>query len=76
MIDRVLNILNNICDSSGTILADTELLDSGLLDSLAMIEFFNELEDIGMEIQPTKISREQLRTAKSIADYIENQSVV
>lgn len=73
MIDKVLKILNNICELNEPILDDTELLDSGLLDSLAMIELFNELEDIGVEIQPTKISKSQLKNAKSIADYIEKQ---
>lgn len=67
MLDKVLKILNNICESDELILSDTELLESGILDSLAMIELFNELEDIGIEIQPTKIKREQLKTAKSIA---------
>ena len=73
MINNVLKILNSICDSSEPIFVDTELLDSGMLDSLAMIEFFNELEDIGIEIQPTKINREQLHNAKLITDLIENQ---
>ncbi len=73
MINNVLKILNSICDSSEPIFADTELLDSGMLDSLAMIEFFIELEDIGIEIQPTKINREQLHNAKLITDLIENQ---
>lgn len=73
MLNKVLKILNSISDSSEPIFADTELLDSGLLDSLAMIELFNELEDIGIELQPTKIKREQLRNAKLITDLIENK---
>ena len=74
MLNEVLKILNYICEADEPILSDTELLDSGLLDSLAMIDLFNELEDIGVEIQPTKIEMGQLRTAKLIANFIETES--
>ncbi len=53
------------CDDS------LELLDSGLLDSLAMITLLTELEDtLGIEIQPSQVSRECWRTPKSIVALV------
>lgn len=48
-----------------------ELLDSGLLDSLAMITLLAELEDtLGVEIPPSQVSRECWRTPKSIVALV------
>lgn len=52
---------------------DYDLIESGALDSLAFIELFSRLEDEGIELQPTRIDRSELRTAASIARLIESR---
>ncbi|MBQ6700265.1 MAG: hypothetical protein IJM98_06335, partial [Oscillospiraceae bacterium] len=49
---------------------ETDLIESGLLDSYAVIELFCRLEDEGTELQITQIDRELLRTAKGIEELI------
>ena len=43
-----------------------DLIDSGLLDSMAFIELFTRLEEEGYDLQPTRIDRSRLRTAEGI----------
>ena len=49
---------------------DFDLMESGLLDSFMFIELFSKLEDEGIEIIPTRIDRELLRTPGSIEKLI------
>ena len=52
------------------------MIESGLLDSFMFIELFSKLEDEGIEIIPTRIDRDRLRTPKSIEllvkEYMDN----
>ena len=52
---------------------DYDLIESGALDSLAFIELFSRLEDEGIELQPTRIDRSELRTPASIARLSESR---
>lgn len=52
---------------------DYDLIESGALDSLAFIELFSRLEDEGIELQPTRIDRSELRTPAGIARLIESR---
>ena len=49
-----------------------DLIDSGILDSYAFIEFFSRLEDLGVEVQPTRIERDVLRNIDKLTEYINN----
>ena len=69
MID-VCKLLYELCDDKAVLNPDCELLESGILDSLAFIELFSKLEDLGNEVFPSRISREVLKTPKSIQDYL------
>lgn len=69
MID-VKKILYEICEDENVYNPDFDLIESGLLDSFAMIELFARLEDEGIEIQPTRIDREKLRTPKGIEELV------
>jgi acyl carrier protein len=51
--------------------ADLDLIESGLLDSLAIIELFTRLEEEGLDIPITRIDRNRLRTADGIHALIE-----
>ena len=70
MID-VKKLLYEICEDENVYNPDFDLIESGLLDSFAMIELFARLEDEGIEIQPTRIDREKLRTPKGIEELVE-----
>ena len=69
MID-VKKILYEICEDDNVYNPDYDLVENGLLDSYAFIELFSALEDEGVEIYPTQIDRERLRTPKSIEDLV------
>ncbi len=64
-------ILYEICEDDGVYEDGIDLIDSGLLDSYAFIELFSILEDYGIDIQPTRIDRTQLRTIKGIENLVD-----
>lgn len=70
MID-VRQMLFEICEDDSVYREDIDLIESGLLDSYAFIELFSRLEDEGIELHPTRINREQLRTIKGIERLIQ-----
>ena len=67
---NVKNLLYEVTEDRRVYRDDTELLDSGILDSLAFMELFTRLEDYGVEIYPTRIDRERLRTVKSVEELV------
>ncbi len=69
MID-VKKLLFEICEDKAVYDEGIDLIESGLMDSLAMIELFEALEDEGIELQPTRIDRNCLRTAEGIERLI------
>lgn len=77
MID-IYKILYEVCENECVYEPDCELLESGVLDSLAFIELFARLEDEGVEIQPTRIDRKRLSTPaeieKLVKEYIEKST--
>ena len=72
-------LLYEICEDEGVYEEDIDLIESGLLDSFAFIELFSRLEDFGINIQPTRIDRSQLRTVKGIEqlinDYLKEKNI-
>ena len=69
MID-VEEILYEICDDDSVYDKNIDLVETGLLDSFAFIELFSKLEDLGINIQPTRIDRDKLRTVDGIKELI------
>ena len=67
---QVEQLLYQICEDPRVFTSDIDLVESGILDSYAMIELFSELEAQGIELQPTQIDRKQLRTVKGIEQLI------
>jgi acyl carrier protein len=67
-------LLYEICEDEAVLAPDCELLESGLLDSYAMIELFTRLEDEGIELHPTRIDRTRLQTPRTIAELIREYS--
>jgi len=71
MID-VPKLLFEICEDENVFNPDFDLIENDVLDSFAFIELFVRLEDFGIEIQPTRIDRNLLRTPKSIEELIKS----
>ena len=76
MID-VKKIIYDLCEDEKVYDDSTDLIDSGILDSLMLIELFSTLEDNGIVLYPTRIDRDKLRTVKGIeeliSDYLKNK---
>ena len=71
MID-VKKLLYEICEDEKVYEDNIDLIDSGLLDSYALMLLFSTLEDYGITLQPTRIDRSKLRSVKGIEELIKN----
>ena len=69
MID-VKKLLYELCEDERVFDPEIDLIESGLMDSFALIELFSALEDEGIELQPTRIDRKLLRSVKGIETLI------
>ena len=69
-------LLFEICESDKVYDSDYDLVENGILDSLAFIELFERLEDEGVEIAPTRIDRERLRTSGKIEELVREYAVI
>ena len=70
MEQHIKDILVDICGSEQVLEDGVDLLDSGLLDSLAFISLLMALEDEGIDIQPTQVDRNCFRTGEGIIDLV------
>ncbi len=73
MREEVLNLLAEICEDD-VVKEDlqTELFDSGLMDSLGFAEFLVELEDqCGVVISPSEVERKDIDTPGKILALVE-----
>ena len=68
---NVCDILYSICEDEHVYDKNFDLIESGLLDSYAFIELFAILEDNGITIYPTRISKDSLRTTGLIEKLID-----
>lgn len=58
--------LFELCGDKRVFDPNCELVESGLLDSYAMIELFSRLEDDGIELNPARIDKNLLKTPAGI----------
>lgn len=72
MEDKVLDILESICGTDEIKKdKDVNLFETGLLDSLGVTEFLIQIEEeLGIEIAPTEIVREDIETPNKIIGYL------
>ena len=63
-------LLYEIIGDEAVLEPDCELLESGLLDSLALIELVNLLEEEGVTLHLTRIDRQRLKTTGSITELV------
>lgn len=67
-ISEISKILYEVCGDDSVFDPECELLDSGLLDSFAMIELLSILEDNGITIHPTRTDRSCFKNPRSISE--------
>ena len=67
---NVKDLLFEICEDESVYEDGIDLFETGIMDSYAFIELFSRLEDLGINIQPTRIDRTKLKTVKGIEELI------
>ena len=71
--EKVLDMLEDICDDDAVREErDIDLFDAGLLDSMAAIELLVAIEEeLGVQIAPTAVDRDEMNTVNKIIHQIE-----
>ena len=64
--EDIKQILFELCEDETVFKDGVDLIESGLLDSYALISLFGELEDRGVLLHMTRIDRNMLRTVSTI----------
>ena len=75
--ERLLKMVNAqvSLDPSVEIVADTDLLLTGLVDSLGVVQIVGWIEDeLGIEVDPLDVVLENFQTVERMAAYIDRQS--
>ena len=70
----ITEMLYDICGDKRVYEENIDLIESGLLDSLALIELFSRFEEMGINIHITRIDRKQLKTVAGIQSLLDNYS--
>ncbi len=73
MEDKIKDILYEVCDDERVYEEGIDLLEE-VIDSMALIELFSRLEEeFDIEVQPTEIPLDSLRTIEGIKELIEGK---
>ncbi len=73
MKDRLKEILYEVCEDERVYEDGIDLLEE-VIDSMALIDLFSRLEDVfNLEIQPTEVPLDSLRTVERLAEFIEGK---
>ena len=76
MEDQILKLIQDIGNNGENIGPEQELLESGILDSLALITLLEEIAvRWRIEIQLTQVPPEEWKTVRSIARMLEKKMV-
>ena len=76
MEDQILKLIQDIGNNGENIGPEQELLESGILDSLAFITLLEEIAvRWRIESQPTQVPPEEWKTVRSIARMLEKKMV-
>ena len=78
MEQKVLELLAEVCEDDCVLDdPDTELFESGLLDSLGFAEFLVHLEDeLEIVISPSEVEREDIDTPAKILALLEERDLL
>lgn len=69
--EDIKRLLVEACGSEEVLAPGVDLIESGLLDSLALISFLSALEDMDIAIQPTQVDPFKLHTLEGILQLVE-----
>ncbi|MBR2810261.1 MAG: hypothetical protein IKD69_02670 [Solobacterium sp.] len=69
---KIADLLYEVTEDERVYDPDCELIESGILDSLALILLIDRLEDEGIELIITRIDRNMLKTPATLAKLIES----
>jgi len=67
---HVYDLLYSLCDNEEVYNPDCELIDSGILDSFAIMELLTMLEEEGIVIHITRIDKSLLKTPAGIEKLV------
>ena len=70
MDEMIRSLLVRVCGTEDALDESIDLIDSGILDSLAFIELLTELDFEGISIQPTQVDRNCFRNINSIIELV------
>ncbi len=70
MDEMIRSLLVRVCGTEDALDESIDLIDSGILDSLAFIELLTELDFEGISIQPTQVDRNRFRNVNSIIELV------
>jgi len=72
--DRIIHLLSERVHVEAPS-ADTDLMESGLLDSLTLVELMSSLEELfGVHISFDEIEIDNFRSARRIAEFVNQRS--
>ncbi len=72
--DRIINLLSESVHIEAPS-ADTDLMESGLLDSLTLVELMSNLEEqFGLHISFDEIEIDNFRSPRRIADFVNQRT--
>ena len=68
----MINVKSFIEESTGTKIKESDdLIESGILDSLAIINLLSYLEDVGLDVSITRIDKKIFRNINSLQKYVD-----
>jgi acyl carrier protein len=70
MDDMIRDLLVRVCGTEEALDESIDLIDSGILDSLAFIDLLTELDFEGISIQPTQVDRNRFRNVNNIIELV------
>jgi acyl carrier protein len=74
--DRIIHLLSERIHVEAPS-ADTDLMESGLLDSLTLVELMSSLEEqFGINISFDEIEIDNFRSARRIAEFVNRRSML
>lgn len=76
VMDELLALINNevSLDPSTPVASDTDLLLTGLVDSLGVVQIVGWMEDrFGIEIEPSDVVLENFQTPQAMVDYLDRR---
>jgi acyl carrier protein len=74
--DRIIHLLSERIHVEAPS-ADTDLMESGLLDSLMLVELMSSLEEqFGINISFDEVEIDNFRSARRIAEFVNQRSIL